>query len=138
MHFSIVIKGWDQVMTRIRQHKPAWLITRCFLAGALTASLLAGCTAKPEEQKTEEPKTEEQVSLKPTTRSNFLSAASAQNEAREASKTSITNLLNGFSQRVFEAQLGLIRAGISPGSIDGLLGAQTRTAIRAFQDQEEL
>src|SRR5438552_12194062 len=128
MHFSIVIKGWDQVMSSIRQHKPAWLITHCFLAGmTLIASLLAGCTAKPEEQKTEEPKTEEQVSLKPTTRSNFLSAASAQNEAREASKTAITNLLNGFSQRVFEAQLGLIRAGISPGSIDGLLGAPTRT-----------
>ncbi len=32
----------------------------------------------------------------------------------------------------------MIRAGISPGSIDGLLGSQTRAAIRAFQEQEDL
>ena len=36
-------------------------------------------------------------------------------------------------QDVFEAQLALGRQGISSGSIDGLIGPQTRAAIRAFQ-----
>src|SRR5712664_810690 len=100
MQFSIVSNGWDQVMASIRQHKPAWLTTRTVLAAmALIASSLTGCQAKPEEEQKPE------ISLKPITRSNFVNAVSAQNEAREASRTSITNLLNGFSQRVFEAQL---------------------------------
>jgi lipoprotein-anchoring transpeptidase ErfK/SrfK len=32
----------------------------------------------------------------------------------------------------------LIRKGISPGSIDGLLGSQTRAAVKAFQQKENL
>src|SRR5712672_3366136 len=36
-------------------------------------------------------------------------------------------------QNVFEAQLVLARQGISSGSIDGVIGPQTRAAIRAFQ-----
>jgi hypothetical protein len=38
-------------------------------------------------------------------------------------------------RRVLEAQLALIRQGISPGSLDGILGSQTRAAIRAFQQK---
>jgi lipoprotein-anchoring transpeptidase ErfK/SrfK len=39
---------------------------------------------------------------------------------------------------VFEAQLALDRLGISSGSLDGLIGAQTRAALRAFQAREHL
>ena len=41
-------------------------------------------------------------------------------------------------QDVFEAQLALARQGISSGSLDGLIGAQTRAALRAFQRKEHL
>ena len=41
-------------------------------------------------------------------------------------------------QTVFEAQLALDRRGISSGSLDGKIGAQTRSAIRAFQHQAKL
>jgi lipoprotein-anchoring transpeptidase ErfK/SrfK len=39
---------------------------------------------------------------------------------------------------VFEAQLALARQAISPGSIDGVPGPQTRSAIRAFQKKSHL
>lgn len=41
-------------------------------------------------------------------------------------------------QNVFEAQLALDRMGISPGSLDGVAGSQTRAAIRSFQQREAL
>jgi peptidoglycan hydrolase-like protein with peptidoglycan-binding domain len=41
-------------------------------------------------------------------------------------------------QNVFEAQMALIGEGISPGSIDGAAGSQTRAAIAAYQRSEEL
>jgi lipoprotein-anchoring transpeptidase ErfK/SrfK len=41
-------------------------------------------------------------------------------------------------QNVFETQLALARQGISCGSLDGLIGLQTRAALRAFQQQEHL
>lgn len=39
---------------------------------------------------------------------------------------------------LFEAQILLARQGISPGSIDGVPGSQTRAALRAFQEREGL
>jgi lipoprotein-anchoring transpeptidase ErfK/SrfK len=39
---------------------------------------------------------------------------------------------------VFEAQLALDRQGISSGSLDGLIGPQTRAALRAFQEKVHL
>lgn len=39
-------------------------------------------------------------------------------------------------QNPFEAQIALIGQGISPGSIDGAVGSQTRAAITAFQWQQ--
>jgi lipoprotein-anchoring transpeptidase ErfK/SrfK len=39
----------------------------------------------------------------------------------------------GSGDGVIEAQAALARLGISPGSIDGRIGPQTRAAIRAFQ-----
>lgn len=41
-------------------------------------------------------------------------------------------------QNVFEAQLALARQGISSGSLDGRIGAQTRAALRTFQHKEHL
>jgi len=41
-------------------------------------------------------------------------------------------------QNVFEAQLALARQGISSGSLDGRIGPQTRSALRAFQQKERL
>lgn len=41
-------------------------------------------------------------------------------------------------QNVFEAQLVLDRLGISSGSLDGVMGYQTRAALRAFQRKEHL
>ena len=47
----------------------------------------------------------------------------------------------GVSRKVanlFEAQLALDRAGFSAGSIDGVYGGQTRLALLAFQQREQL
>ncbi|MEI7941225.1 MAG: L,D-transpeptidase [Verrucomicrobiota bacterium] len=41
-------------------------------------------------------------------------------------------------QNAFEAQLALARLGISSGSLDGVIGSQTRSALRAFQQKEHL
>jgi lipoprotein-anchoring transpeptidase ErfK/SrfK len=38
----------------------------------------------------------------------------------------------------FEVQLALARAGVSSGSMDGVIGSQTRAAIKAFQRREQL
>ena len=40
--------------------------------------------------------------------------------------------------KILEAQLALVRMGISPGSLDGLMGSQTRAALRAFQQKAGL
>ena len=50
-------------------------------------------------------------------------------------------LTGGFPRPVsdvFEAQLALDRLGISSGSLDGLIGPQTRAALHAFQEKEHL
>jgi lipoprotein-anchoring transpeptidase ErfK/SrfK len=49
-----------------------------------------------------------------------------------------TNTYPRQVQNVFEMQVALARLAISPGSIDGQLGAQTRSALRAFQKKELL
>jgi len=49
-----------------------------------------------------------------------------------------TNSLPCEVRDIFEAQLTLARQGISPGSLDGLNGPQTRSALRAFQKKEHL
>jgi lipoprotein-anchoring transpeptidase ErfK/SrfK len=41
-------------------------------------------------------------------------------------------------RNVFEAQVALARQGLSPGSIDGVPGKQTRSALEAFQRKEHL
>lgn len=41
-------------------------------------------------------------------------------------------------ERVLRAQIALVRQGISSGALDGLLGSQTRAALRAFQQKTKL
>jgi lipoprotein-anchoring transpeptidase ErfK/SrfK len=41
-------------------------------------------------------------------------------------------------QNPLEAQLALVQQGISPGSIDGAIGSQTRAALIAFQQKENI
>ena len=58
-----------------------------------------------------------------------------------ASKTAIASAAIGFPrpiENVFELQVALARQGISSGSIDGLIGPQTRTALQSFQRREHL
>src|SRR5687767_5189198 len=40
--------------------------------------------------------------------------------------------------RIVELQTALVRDGISPGPIDGLMGGQTVSALRAFQQKRGL
>jgi lipoprotein-anchoring transpeptidase ErfK/SrfK len=42
------------------------------------------------------------------------------------------------AQNVLEAQLALVSQGISPGSLDGVMGSQTHAALAAFQQSEGL
>jgi lipoprotein-anchoring transpeptidase ErfK/SrfK len=43
-----------------------------------------------------------------------------------------------FEERILVAQVALGRAAISPGSLDGVMGAQTRAALRVFQQKQGL
>jgi lipoprotein-anchoring transpeptidase ErfK/SrfK len=43
-----------------------------------------------------------------------------------------------FDERVLGAQAALNRRAISSGSLDGMMGSQTRAALRAFQQRESL
>jgi lipoprotein-anchoring transpeptidase ErfK/SrfK len=74
--------------------------------------------------------------LRPQTNSLGPGAA-APREGTETQPTAV----QGFPrpvQDVLEAQLALDRQGISCGSIDGQFGAQTRSALRAFQQRQGL
>jgi lipoprotein-anchoring transpeptidase ErfK/SrfK len=42
------------------------------------------------------------------------------------------------AERLLGVQLALVRRGISPGPLDGVAGLQTSTALRAFQQKENL
>jgi lipoprotein-anchoring transpeptidase ErfK/SrfK len=42
------------------------------------------------------------------------------------------------AQTILEAQVALAQLGISAGSIDGVIGSQTRSALRAFQQTRQL
>jgi lipoprotein-anchoring transpeptidase ErfK/SrfK len=49
-----------------------------------------------------------------------------------------TALLPTNTLEVLEAQVALVRDGISPGPIDGLMGLQTEAALRAFQEKHNV
>ncbi len=64
---------------------------------------------------------------------NLPSRQTATNPPRRGGATGVQ-----YSQELLEAQLALVRAGLSPGSLDGVMGLQTRSALRAFQQRDSL
>ncbi len=58
-----------------------------------------------------------------------------QSVSQEAERK-IVSALPPATQRVLEAQLGLVRHGISPGSLDGVWGSQTRAGLDAYSRKE--
>src|SRR5215210_5563717 len=64
--------------------------------------------------------------------------ASAQSSAGSVSAGGVTLAPGHVSQQVREWQRQLLRAGESPGPIDGRLGPLTAAAVRRFQDREGL
>jgi lipoprotein-anchoring transpeptidase ErfK/SrfK len=50
--------------------------------------------------------------------------------------TSSPGAISAAAERIVQCQVGLARRGFSPGSIDGLMGSQTRAALRAWQQRE--
>jgi len=56
----------------------------------------------------------------------------------ELKEEKVIGTVSGYNPRVKEAQEILKDAGFNPGSIDGVMGAQTRRAIREFQKTKGL
>ena len=80
-----------------------------------------------EKEKKPEPVVEKPIAVPPVIASNAIVLAPA--VASEFPRP-VRNLL--------EAQIALARRAISPGSIDGAIGSQTRAALAAFQRSEQL
>ena len=99
-----------------------WLLGIAGLAVSTAAALAA--TNEPAARPKPAPVVELQITAGGITETNKLPAAP-----------------DGFprpAQNVFEAQLALDRLGISPGSLDGVIGGQTRSALRAYQQKQGL
>ena len=56
----------------------------------------------------------------------------------ELKEEQIIGTVSGYNPRVKEIQEILKEAGLEPGSIDGVMGGQTRTAIKEFQNKKSL
>ena len=59
-------------------------------------------------------------------------------EKGELTETQVIGTVSGYNARVKEAQEILKDAGFDPGPIDGIMGGQTRSAIKAFQKAKSL
>jgi peptidoglycan hydrolase-like protein with peptidoglycan-binding domain len=68
---------------------------------------------------------------------NYLSDFAHRNK-RELSEKGIIGDVSGYNPRVKEVQDILKAAGFEPGLVDGVIGAQTRVAIRKFQNKKGL
>jgi lipoprotein-anchoring transpeptidase ErfK/SrfK len=58
--------------------------------------------------------------------------------SRSASPAPTNTVRPPFDERILTAQTALNRRAISSGSLDGVMGSQTRAALRVFQQQENL
>jgi len=56
----------------------------------------------------------------------------------ELKEEQIIGTVSGYNPRVKEIQEILKEAGLEPGSIDGVMGGRTRTAIKEFQKKKSL
>lgn len=68
---------------------------------------------------------------------NYLNDFAHHNK-RELSEKGIIGDASGYNPRVKEAQDILRASGFEPGLVDGAIGAQTRVAIRKFQNKKGL
>jgi peptidoglycan hydrolase-like protein with peptidoglycan-binding domain len=59
-------------------------------------------------------------------------------EKGELTEVQVIGTVSGYNARVKEAQEILKDAGFDPGPIDGVMGGQTRSAIKAFQKAKSL
>jgi lipoprotein-anchoring transpeptidase ErfK/SrfK len=76
-----------------------------------------------------------------TPRSSTTAAATAEVSAATLGNSSARTNLPGLSaaaEQILKLQLALLREGLSPGSLDGVWGSQTRAAVRAFQQKHAL
>jgi lipoprotein-anchoring transpeptidase ErfK/SrfK len=76
------------------------------------------------------------VPVKTAPASGPLSAITPEPAATNAAASA--NIFPRPVRNSFEAQVALVAQGISPGSIDGAIGSQTRAAILAFQTMKHL
>ena len=58
--------------------------------------------------------------------------------ALSAFGSAVVETLSSNELRIVTAQVGLVREGISPGPIDGLMGGQTESALRTFQQKRRI
>jgi lipoprotein-anchoring transpeptidase ErfK/SrfK len=73
-----------------------------------------------------------------TTQSNLVEKSAVASPLAPSEVEKGTNTYPRPVRNIFEAQLALARQGISCGSIDGLIGPQTQSALRVFQERENL
>jgi peptidoglycan hydrolase-like protein with peptidoglycan-binding domain len=59
-------------------------------------------------------------------------------EKGELTERQVIGTVSGYNPRVKEAQEILKDAGFEPGPVDGIMGGQTRSALRAFQKAKGL
>lgn len=59
-------------------------------------------------------------------------------EKGELTETQVIGTVSGYNARVKEMQEILKDAGFEPGPVDGIMGGQTRSAIKAFQKAKSL
>lgn len=57
---------------------------------------------------------------------------------KELQKEQIAQSVPDYNYRIEEIQEALEKAGFKPGPIDGVMGSQTRAAIREFQKANDL
>jgi lipoprotein-anchoring transpeptidase ErfK/SrfK len=86
-------------------------------------------------------KIESSAVSKPVPSTAAISKPQPENHGQTQTSTNQTRSPAGFPRAVldlFEAQVAMARQGISSGSIDGVAGPQTRSALRTFQKQKNL
>ena len=108
--------------------------TLALVAGAL---ILIGISAwllleRGRTRATPSPEPQARITNSPPAAAPEWSGSTSSNGPRTNGSSSVT------AAAILDAQVALDRIGISPGSIDGVPGSQTRAALRAFQLREGL
>src|SRR5262245_5862059 len=116
------------------------------LAGSIGAHDVKRSTTSPSEELERSSSRSKAQELNPPTSRNASLPATNTRTATELVPAANTNTsartnLPGRStsrEQILKLQLALVREGISPGSLDGIRGSQTRAALRAFQQKHAL